>query len=259
MRFSAFATVVVCIGTMSMAFAGSGLQTLVVDRIEVDRIVTVNNAHVAFYGVRLVEEAQDPELYRDARSYLQRSFNPPSFKLDVQEFREAGVARNRYGDIHGKILLTDGTWLQEQLVARGFGVWSGAPGYPPALRQRLVQAEKAAEIENLGIWRHFKIVNANRPARQYWNGQFIIAKGIVREVYRGGSATYLNFGEDWRNDFTVAISSRSRKKFGQGDWKIEDLKNRSVIVRGLVRFYNGPYLELDFPEQLEVSDTAGEG
>ncbi|MDF2367061.1 hypothetical protein [Sneathiella sp.] len=259
MRFQAFLTAVICIGSMSAALAGAGIQTHVAERVEADLIVTKNNDRIALYGVRLVEEAQDPTLYRKAQRFLRQSFEPPSFRLDVQAFRESGSAQNRYGDLHGKILLADGTWLQERLIAQGYGVWSGAPDYPPALRQRLVQAETGAAIEKLGIWRHIRIVNANQPARQFWNGQFIVAKGLVREVFRGASATYLNFGEDWRNDFTVAIPSRSRKKFEREDWKIADLKNRSVTVRGAVRFYNGPYLELDFPEQLEINDMASEG
>ncbi len=259
MRFQAFLIAMICIGTVCAAAAGAGIQTHVAERVETDLIITKNNDYVALYGVRLVKETQDPTLYRKAQRFLQQSFEPPSFRLDVQAFQESGGAQNRYGDLHGKIVLANGAWLQEQLIAQGYGVWSGAPDYPPALRQRLVQAEKSAAIEKLGIWRSFKIINANQPTRQFWNGQFIVAKGVIREVFRGASATYLNFGEDWRNDFTVAIPSWSRKKFERGDWKIENLKNRSVTVRGLVRFYNGPYLELDFPEQLEISDAVGEG
>jgi hypothetical protein len=185
--------------------------------------------------------------------------NPPSFILDRSAYNKGSVARNRYGDLHGKIMLLDGRWLQEELIAKGYAFWSGEPGYPPDLRRRLVEAERAASIEKLGIWRHFRIVNANQSEQRYWNGQFIIAKGVVREVYRGASATYINFGDDWRSDFTAAIPSRSRKKFVQGDWTIASLKNRSITVRGFVRFYNGPYLELDFPEQLEIDNMYGGG
>lgn len=258
MRFPGFLTMVICIGAISTASADADMQTYVMEQIEADRIVTKNSVRVSLYGVRLVEESQDPELYRKAQRYLLESLEPSTFKLDIAAFQRSDVAQSRYGDLHGTIILSDGQWLQEQLIARGYGLWSGAPGYPPDLRDRLVRAEKGAAIEKIGMWRNFKIIDANQPARQFWNGQFIIAEGVVRDVYRGASATYLNFGDDWRNDFTVAISSRSRKKFERKDWTLADLKNRSVSVRGRVRFYNGPYLELDFPEQLEIHGVENE-
>lgn len=259
MRFPDFLTVMICIGALSAPYADAEEQAHVMDRVETNLIFTENNDRISLYGVHLVEEAQDLELYRKVQRYLLRSFEPPTFKLDLTAFQKSGVDQNRYGDLHGQIILSDGQWLQEQLIARGYGLWSGAPDYPPALRDRLVRAEKGAAIEKIGMWRDFKIINANQPARQYWNGQFIIAKGVVRDVYRGVSATYLNFGDDWRDDFTIAIPSRSRKKFERGDWMLTDLRNRSVTVRGRVRFYNGPYLELDFPEQLEIGGVANEG
>mgnify|MGYP003665796184 FL=1 len=150
-------------------------------------------------------------------------------------------------------------WLEEALIAEGYGWWSGAPGYPLASRQRLIKAEKKAAERKVGLWRQFAVLDANHPPKQYWNGQFIIAKGVVLDVYKGGSTTYLNFGEDWRTDFTAAISSSAWKKIERGDWKLADLKSKSITVRGLVRFYNGPYMELEFPEQLEIEEAAGEG
>ena len=258
MRFSAFVMAMIYAGSMSVASAGTGKQSYVVARVEADLIITKSNDRIALYGVRLVQEAQNAALYRKAQQYMQEALGTSSFTLDSQAFRDLGMTENRYDDLLGRILLSDGGWLQEQLIARGYGIWSGAPGYPSELRERLVRAERGAALEKLGIWRKLQIINANQPGRQYWDGQFIVARGVVRDVFRGASATYLNFGEDWRKDFTVAIPARSRKKFRLGDWTIADLKNRSITVRGLVRFYNGPYLELDFPEQLEINNVIDE-
>ncbi len=259
MRFLVFLIGMTCFGAVSIACADSDLQIHVAEKIERNLIVTADDMSVALYGVRLMDEEWNPQLYRSVQEYLRASLEPTSFKLDLTAFQQSGAGQNRYGDLQGKILLADGRWLQEQLIFQGYGLWSGAPSYPPALKERLIQAEKSAALEKLGLWRHFEIINANEPAEQFWHGQFIVAKGVVQEVYRRASVTYLNFGEDWRDDFTAAIPSRSRKKFEQDGWKLEDLKNRTVTVRGLVRFYNGPYLELDFPEQLEISEAEDKG
>lgn len=228
------------------------------DRIDGDRVITREDVSVSFYGVRMVGKETDPALHQRAVRFLTEAFDTLPFRLDDAVFCESGIGVNRYGDRQGMILLADGRWLQEELVLRGFGLWNGAASYPLPLRERLIRAEKAAMIEKSGIWRRFSIIDANRPPKAYWKGEFVIAEGTIRDVYRSPSVTYLNFGDDWRTDFTAAIPARARKKFEAGGWKLADLKNRSVTIRGRVRFYNGPYMELDFPEQLEREEVVGE-
>jgi len=63
--------------------------------------------------------------------------------------------------------------------------------------------------------------------------------------------TYINFGDDWKRDFTVAISSKYKVNFKGLDWKFLSLENKWIRIRGQLRTYNGPYMELYFPEQIE--------
>lgn len=249
----------VIFGLCAVAQAEQSRPVYVLQALEDDRIVTMNNARVSIHGVRLVGENADPSLYGEARQFIVKSFSGLPFVLQTEEFRKSGSLDNRYGDLQGRIITADGLWLEEALIAEGYGQWNAAPGFPMAFRQRLIMAEKKAAERKIGLWRQFAVLDANHPPKQYWNGQFIIAKGVVLDVYKGGSTTYLNFGEDWRTDFTAAISSSARKKFERGDWKLADLKSKSITIRGLVRFYNGPYLELEFPEQLEIEEATGEG
>jgi len=258
MRVSAILMVLAFLGCSAVAVAEVALQSFEADKIEGGRILTVERTAVALYGVRMLEKARDPDSYKAAQKFLRDSFEVPRFQLDVSSFQEQGVGENRYGDLHGKILLANDLWLQEELIANGYGFWSGAANYPPNLRRILVRAEHVAEIKRLGLWQRFAIIDANRPPVQRWDGQFVIAQGVVQDVYRSASTTYLNFGQNWREDFTAAIPARSRKKFERQGWKLNDLKNKSITIRGLVRFYNGPYLELEFPEQLEIDEAAGE-
>ena len=259
MRFLLLIAVWMFFGWSIAATADPMKPVFSLEKVENGQIVTQEGAVIAFYGVRLAEKAKDPALFQDLQRFLLKVLGGTPFTLRRAAFVKKGVAQNRYGDLHGQILLDNGRWLQEELVIRGFGVWSGAANYPTILRERLIAAEKAAALEMVGLWRDFTVIDANRPPRVYWDGQFTVATGIVVDVYRGPSATYLNFGEDWRQDFTVAIPSIARKKFQREGWKLAELKNRSITVRGPVRYYNGPYMELDFPEQLELSEAAGEG
>jgi len=63
---------------------------------------------------------------------------------------------------------------------------------------------------------------------------------------------YLNFGDDWRTDFTVAASSQLRRDFSKAGINVMQLGGQKIRARGWVRDYNGAYLEVFHPSQIEV-------
>ncbi len=65
---------------------------------------------------------------------------------------------------------------------------------------------------------------------------------------------YLNFGEDWKTDFTIYLSPRTRRLFEREGLDIEDFEGHVVRVRGWLDSYNGPEIEATHPEQIEVLD-----
>src|SRR5690606_13194345 len=95
-------------------------------------------------------------------------------------------------------------------------------------------------------------LDANNPPKTYWRGPFVIARGGLRDVARTPARTYPNFGHDRKTAFTVAISAKPRRKVEAGAWKVSELRDKSIMIRGPVRFYNGPYMEVDFTEQMEI-------
>ncbi len=96
-----------------------------------------------------------------------------------------------------------------------------------------------------------KIHNASDLDDADKNSTFQIVEGQVQNVVSIRGTTYLNFGNDWREDFTASVSSKNKKYFKNQDWKLSELTNKWVRVRGRLRDYNGPYMELIFPQQLE--------
>jgi len=66
--------------------------------------------------------------------------------------------------------------------------------------------------------------------------------------------TYLNFGADWREDFTVSIDKRAMKLFKKSGFDLLALKNKRIRVRGWLKKFNGPMIEASHPEQIEVLD-----
>ena len=63
---------------------------------------------------------------------------------------------------------------------------------------------------------------------------------------------YLNFGDDWRQDTTVTVSPNNRSIFADADVDFAALEGKKIRVRGWTQWYNGPVIEIDHPEQIEV-------
>ena len=85
-----------------------------------------------------------------------------------------------------------------------------------------------------------------------------IVEGRIETVAEVRGRTYLNFGKNWRRDFTITIASDAAKLFEGQNEGLAALRGRSVRVRGWIENVNGPSINLTHPEQLEIlaSDTA---
>ena len=91
-------------------------------------------------------------------------------------------------------------------------------------------------------------------AEQSWSAleSFRIVNGIVRATAKIRNRIYLNFGEDWRDDFTIRIDRRYWRAFHAQGLDPLELAGRRVRVRGWIHLENGPMIRLTHPEPLEV-------
>ena len=62
--------------------------------------------------------------------------------------------------------------------------------------------------------------------------------------------TYVNFGKDWRTDFTIRIPGNVLREFAKRGVDVLDFHG-SQVIRGWIRRWNGPMIELTHIEQLE--------
>ena len=65
---------------------------------------------------------------------------------------------------------------------------------------------------------------------------------------------YINFSRDWKTDFTVSVTSEKRLAFSRQGINLMGLNGKTIRVRGWVRNYNGPLIEITHPQQIEVLD-----
>ncbi len=153
-------------------------------------------------------------------------------------------------DRHGRRLahvFSGALWLQRELVARGLA----AVAPPLVSRERanaLLRLERRARLSEPGLWMRSeaRIVAAER-ARSVLD-RFAIVEGRVLSVARGFRSNFVNFGEDWREDFTVYLKrGRISRAFPPGS-----LEGQRIRVRGWVYYSNGPAIDLADPLYLEA-------
>jgi micrococcal nuclease len=129
-----------------------------------------------------------------------------------------------------------------------------APAEAPYDRYgRLVaQVERSARAAGRGLWADPAFAPQEASALRDGWGRFRIVRGTVVRIAPTESYVYLNFGADWRTDFTVRVR-RAELEGALSGIDLEGLAGRVVEVRGVVLEAGGPLIELSHPEQLQVS------
>ena len=159
---------------------------------------------------------------------------------------------DRHGRVRGQLRASDGSWLQATLVEQGRAVVAPAGDVPAAVLTELLARERDARSAGRGLWAAG--ATGPWPAERVAapRGSFTLVHGTVRAVVRRHDYSYLDFGSDWRRDFSVRIEQRDLKRLAAAGIEPAALVGRRVLVRGWLFESAGPMLELVHPAQLEV-------
>jgi len=166
--------------------------------------------------------------------------------------------RDRYGHSLAQVVTTDGRWLQGVLVRRGLArVESFADNR--AMIRPLLALEDAARRSRVGLWSDpaFAVASSDAIAKHPspYLKHFGIVEGTVVAVADRANWTFVNFGADWHKDFTVAVAAGDRRAVKNEGIDLDALTGRRIRVRGWIRDWNGPVIEIDHAEQIERLDA----
>src|SRR3546814_1675799 len=112
----------------------------------------------------------------------------------------------------------------------------------------MLSLEREARAAGRGIWSDPFYAMRSAETADEWLGGFELVEGRVIAVGRGGGSTYLNFGEDWRQDFTVALDRQAQKLFEAQGIALDGLAGKRLRVRGWLRAYKVPLIEATPPD-----------
>jgi len=159
--------------------------------------------------------------------------------------------RDRWRRALAHVRREDGAWLQGHLLQRGFARVYTWPRTATGARAML-DLERTARANRRGLWsdRFYRVRNPAETWGDLDSWQVVEGRVVDAAIVRGTG--YLNFGLDWRNDFTFRLESPARRAFRAAGLDIMDLIGWRVRGRGWVYPTNGPMIDLTHPAQLEV-------
>lgn len=167
--------------------------------------------------------------------------------------RLAPTPRDRNGRILAHLVRDDGVWIQETMLRDG---WARVYTFPDnrLFARELYAAETAARNARRGLWAHpdYALRKPDPALLKADIGSFQIVEGRIADAAKVRGRVYLNFGEDYRTDFTASIPPNVVLLFTKADIDPLALEGRAVRVRGYIRDFNGPSIDLTHPEQMEV-------
>jgi len=184
---------------------------------------------------------------------------PPSQKVAAKAALDKKVAGKLLrlqrlvptADRHGRLIAAvydeKGQLLQIPLLEEGLALWDGSEASAP-IGNTLLEAEKKAEKAKRGIWKTPFMRKDTEAAKAM--GQFAIVEGVVQEVSDHYGRIYINFGKDWKTDFTLMVADGHRQDFDP-TW-LASLTGGKVRGRGFVFKRNGSAIELYSPKQVEI-------
>jgi len=192
----------------------------------------------------------DRELAGTAKAALERRVAGRLLQL-----ARVGAGPDRYARVHAQVFLADGTWLQGELVGQGLARVRPLVG-EEACVPALLTAEDAARTGALGIWAdgQYRPRDANDPSLSQQNGIYEVVEGRVLSVGHGSYMVFLDFGPNYRRDFTVMVPSSVAESFAEAGLPVDGLKGRLIRVRGVIEESGGPAIRVYHRTAIELLD-----
>lgn len=230
--------------------AAETLQRQAQAALDGDTLSLAGEGELRLIGIRAPKggargDARDRVWAERAQTLLQGLAAGKTLSLELGE-----TSRDRRGRILAQATAADGAWLQGALLEAGLArVETFADNHARAAEMLAIEA--AAREAGRGLWSdpRYRVVTA-AEAERLVEGYYLV-EGRVQRVVERRDRYYLDFGQDWRRDFSVAIWKRDRARFRAQGMDPPELANAALRVRGWVRMLHGPMIEASHPEQIE--------
>ncbi len=235
------------------AFAGEELveggAAEVREAVDGDTVILADGREIRLVGLQAPKLALGRKSFKDWPLAEESKRAVASLTLGQRvTLRHGGTSRDRHGRTLAHLHRADGLWIQGEMLKLGMArVYTFPDNRARAAEMYALEAE--ARAARRGIWAHsFYAVRAPDGLKRDLD-TFQIVAGTVMDAAAVKNTVYLNFGPDWRTDFTIRLDSAALKLFRAAKLDPLALKGQTVEVRGWLRFKDGPMIDASHPEQ----------
>ena len=209
------------------------------------RYIGMDTPEVRLY--RKGEWIYNPQPFALAAKKLNRKLVENKFvkvEFDVDKF-------GSYGRMLG-YLFVGNTFVNAKLVEQGLAVLYTRP---PDVKYTdlFIRMQKEARENRRGLWGKLSIITSDEAGN--FINQIRVVKGRVLNTYQSKKVIYLNFGQNYKTDFTVIIFNDCWKLFeDKGINPVVFYRGKTIEVWGRIREYHGPEIIAGSPSQIKIID-----
>ncbi len=227
----------------------------VAEVIDGDTFRLESGESVRLLGVDTPEKGEP--LFEEATAFARAVLSGQPVRLLLCVLQE----RDRYGRLLAFVeagTVDPGLELVRQGLARTLFI-------PPCGMERALAyraAERRAFREGLGIWALQRPRRVPHNEAHRYIGSLMTVTGRVLHVHTGPKAVHLNFGDDFRTDFTAVIFRKNLPRLlSEGLAPVSTYAGRRVEVTGVVKSYKGqgPEIIVEAADQIAAVDDGQPG
>jgi len=159
---------------------------------------------------------------------------------------------DRHGERVALVKFQNGTWLHTMMLKDGLARVALLSKNIP-LAEELYAVEKQTREEGRGLWDHpaYAVLDTGKPT-EIITARYQVLSGVVQTVSITKSKTYINFGSDYRTDFTLEMTPKVTRDFTRTGIDVEALAGANIEARGWVDWRGGPRIILTHPSQINL-------
>ncbi len=156
-------------------------------------------------------------------------------------------------DIYGRLLatvMTDSGNVNSILLREGMALPMLIPpcGRPVAVDVLVAAAQGALSGKGIYSLNGYGMLSPMEAGDHI--GEYVIVKGIILDLHKGEKAWHLNFGPEWKTDFTAVLFREGQQRFIDLGLDPVDLVGSEVLVIGKVKRYSGSEIIVRGPDQV---------
>jgi len=147
----------------------------------------------------------------------------------------------------------ESAWLQGLMVEQGHARVYSFDDNRSCVRL-LLETEAAARRAGRGLWslEAYRVLDAANPRQiAARRGEYHLVEGKVHGIKQAKRRVFIDFGTDWRHDFSAVLTASTLRRFVWEQFTPEKLVGVRIRVRGWIGLKSGPYMDVTHPEQIE--------